>query len=207
MSRLNPPPPSGPTQTSSYSSSYSGSSTPIADQFKSSNPPLSPSSLSPSGPRRASLLLKQPPSSPSKSSTNASPAIYNMYNSQSPTGYSNAPSAFSGNGGPPPRPSRNNTTSLNDFVSTTQSDSRRESAQYSSGNHDPYSSSLNDADSPTPSALTGVRSRSGTVKGKKGGVLSFMSGTYSSAVQSHHIPSRITRLSQHVQATRDIHAV
>ena len=40
---------------------------------------------------------------------------------------------------------------------------------------------------PPPSAIIGVGSRSGTVKGKQGGVLAFMSGTYFSAVQSHPI--------------------
>lgn len=89
-----------------------------------------------------------------------------------------------GPGGPPPRPSRNNTATLDGLAAAPLSASTLPNRRLSSpaASNDQYTlQSYDPGDSPPPSVINGAanggRSRSGTqtVKSKKG-MLSFMSG-------------------------------
>lgn len=182
MSRLNPP--------QNRLSKNPSSPTPIADQFKINQsldllpsrpapaPPLNTSSTpntrstTPTAQRqRNSYLTKSPPT--------ASKMSQNTYQQPYYSGSSGGPTP----GGPPPRPSRQNTSNLQDvFASSHPQPSSLPSRRLSSPptSSDQYTLSLDPGDSPPPSAINGAggprsRSGTGTVKNKKG-MLSFMSG-------------------------------
>ncbi|KAG8907734.1 signal transducing kinase of the PAK, partial [Tulasnella sp. 408] len=138
--------------------SYSSTSTP---NTRSTTPTLTSPLASPVKQQRHSYLSKPPPSSPQSTK---------MSNYSSQQSY--------GSGGPPPRPSRANTSNLNDIVSSSHPSSRRLSSPQSTA--DQYTlPSLDPGDSPPPSAINGGntvgRSRSSTQGKNKKGMLSFMS--------------------------------
>lgn len=178
---------SGPTAAGGSGSSISGSSsTLIVDLNPSSSSPQPPSqksysststpntrsttptlSASPARQRHSYLSKPPPPSSPQALKMSSQ----NPYSSQQSFG-----------SGPPPRPSRANTSNLNDIVSSSHPSSRRLSTPQAAP--DQYTlPSLDPGDSPPPSAINGGntvgRSRSSTQPKNKKGVLSFMSGVSS----------------------------
>ncbi|KAG8950726.1 signal transducing kinase of the PAK [Tulasnella sp. 424] len=157
---LNPSSSSSPQPPSQKS--YSSTSTP---NTRSTTPTLS---SSPARQRHSYLSKPPPPSSPQALKMSSQ----NPYSSQQ---------SFSS--GPPPRPSRANTSNLNDIVSSSHPSSRRLSTPQA--NPDQYTlPSLDPGDSPPPSAINGGntagRSRSSTQGKNKKGVLSFMSGGFMS---------------------------
>ncbi|KAG9009576.1 signal transducing kinase of the PAK [Tulasnella sp. 427] len=156
--------PSGqPPSQKSYPFPYSSTSTPNTRSTTPTSPSAAPTSPSRQQ-QRHSYLSKPPPQAFKMSSP---------YPSQQ---------SYGSGGGPPPRPSRANTSNLNDIVSSSHPSSRRLSTPQAAP--DQYTlPSLDPGDSPPPNAINGGingantvgRSRSSTQGKNKKSMLSFMS--------------------------------